>query len=518
LLKFSSFPFREVTQVFEQLITLITDPVAMATAVAAVTMGILLGALPGLTGPMAMALLIGVSYSMPKEYAIMAMTLIYMAGAYGGSMSAILLNVPGAPASAATALDGYPLAQQGQAGRAISMATIGSCIGSMMAVFAMAMLTPWLVEVSLLFTSWELLLLVVLGIVMAGGLSGDDPLKGLIAGALGLLLAMVGLDDLHTHARFTFGSHYLQAGFGLVAAIVGLFGISQVIITMAPRKLEVVRTASTVGRVFPRWEDIKGKFRVIFQSGIIGTFVGILPGLGADVGGWAAYGAAKRTSREPEMYGKGSIEGVTAAETGNNAVVPGSFIPMIALGLPGSAGAAIVMAALFVHGMKPGPTFLIDNQELFEYMVAGLMIGTVLMLIIGLLLARVIVHVLLIPRENIMAVVVALAVIGAYASKLQYGDVWLMLGFGVLAVVMRALSFPVAPLILGLVLGKLFDEFLRNSLIISGGSLRPLVERPIAFALAVLVTLMILLSIPAVQRFLSRVFRRSALNADSSNG
>ena len=488
---------------------MLTDPRAMAVAFGSVTVGVILGALPGLTGPMAMALLIGVSYSMQKEYAIVAMMLIYMAGAYGGSMSAILLNVPGAPASAATALDGYPLARQGNAGRAIAMATIGSCIGSMMAVSAMAMLTPWLVEVSLLFTSWELLLLVILGIVMAAGLSGDDALKGLIAGALGLLLAMVGLDDLHTHPRFTFGSHYLQAGFALVAAIVGLFGISQVIVTMAPKDTGVVRTASSVGRVIPRWADIKGRFRVIFQSGIIGTFVGMLPGLGADMGGWAAYGAAKRTSKLPDEYGKGSIEGVTAAETGNNAVIPGSFIPMIALGLPGSAGAAIVMAALFVHGMKPGPTFLIDNLQLFEYMVIGLMIGTVVMLVVGLLLAHVIVHVLLIPRENIMAVVVALAVIGAYAAQLQYGDVWIMLAFGVLAVVMRALSFPLAPLILGVVLGKLFDEFLRNSLIISSGSFRPLIERPIAFALACLVTVLILLSIPAVQRGLRRLFGRA---------
>jgi len=203
------------------------------------------------------------------------------------------------------------------------------------------------------------------------------------------------------------------------------------------------------------------------------------------------------------------MEGVTAAETGNNAVVPGSFIPMIALGLPGSAGSAIVMAALFVHGMKPGPTFLIDNQALFHYMVVGLMIGTVLMLVMGLLIAHVIVHVLLIPRENIMAVVVALAVIGAYASKLQYGDVWLMLAFGALAVVMRELNFPLAPLILGIVLGKLFDEFLRNSLIISGGSFRPLIERPIALGLTIIIALLVMASIPTVRRGLSRALFRS---------
>lgn len=505
---------------FEQLISILTDPAAMLTALAAVTVGTLLGALPGLTGPMAMALLIGVTYSFPAQYSVTAMMLIYMSGAYGGSMSAILLNVPGAPASAATALDGYPLAQQGKAGRAIAMATIGSCVGSIIAVAFMATLTPWLVKVSLMFTSWELLLLVIIGIVMAGGLSGDDPLKGLISGALGLLLAQVGLDDLHTYPRFTFGSNYLQAGFGLIAAIVGLFGISQVVIIMAPRVAAAVQPASKIGRVIPYWGDIKNRFRVMIQSGIIGTFIGVLPGLGADVGGWAAYAAAKRTSRKPEEYGSGSMEGVIAAESGNNAVIPGSLIPMIALGLPGSAGAAIIMAALFVQGLKPGPTFLMDNIQLFDYMVAGLMVGTVLMLVVGLTLAHGIIHVLTIPRENIMAVVVALAVIGSYASMLQYGDVWMMLAFGALAVVLRRLNFPLAPLILGIVLGGIFDEFLRNALIISGGSLMPIVERPIALGLAIVAVLLVLVSIPAVQRRLGALLtarRRRPTEAPSGS-
>lgn len=503
---------------FEQLLSILTDPYALLTALASVTAGILLGALPGLTGPMAMALLIGVTYSFSTETSVTAMMLIYMSGAYGGSMSAILLNVPGAPASAATALDGYPLAQQGKGGRAIALATVGSCVGSMIAVAFMATLTPWLVDVSLMFTSWELLLLVIIGIIMAGGLSGNDPLKGLIAGALGLMFAQVGLDDLHTHPRFTFGSHYLEAGFGLIAAIVGLFGISQVVVIMGPKTAAVRQTAASIGRVLPRWSDISNRFRVMLQSGIIGTFVGVLPGLGADVGGWAAYSAAKRTSKEPEGYGKGSMEGVIAAETGNNAVIPGSLIPMIALGLPGSAGAAIIMAALFVHGLKPGPTFLIDNIQLFDYMVAALMVGTVFMLVVGLTLAHGIIYILTIPRENIMAVVVALSVIGAYASLLQYGDVWMMLAFGALAVVLRRLDFPLAPLILGIVLGGIFDEFLRNALIISGGSLMPIVERPIALGLAIVAVLLILMTIPGVRRGISRLLRRSRRPASSTSG
>jgi putative tricarboxylic transport membrane protein len=247
--------------------------------------------------------------------------------------------------------------------------------------------------------------------------------------------------------------------------------------------------------------------RVILQSGVIGTFIGILPGLGADMGAWISYDMAKRTSRERDKYGKGSYEGVVAAETGNNAVVPGSLIPVIALGLPGSGGAAIIMAALFLHGLRPGPTFMFDNIGMFEYMVVGLFIGSFFLLAVGLALAHVIVHVLLIPRENIMAVVIALAAIGAYASKLQYGDVWMVVIFGAIAYVLRRLDFPLAPLGLGLVLGRMFDEFLRNALIISGGSLAPLWQRPICLVLLVVLVGFFLLSTPAAHRLLARVIR-----------
>ena len=486
-------------------VEILTSPLAIFVGFASMTLGIIMGALPGLTGPMAMALLLGVAYTMPTDISVLAMMLIYMGGVYGGSMSAILLNIPGAPASAATAIDGYQLAQQGLAGRAIAMATIGSCLGSLIAVTVMAFFTPILVDVSLLFTSWELLLLVMLGLLLAGGLGGDDPLKGWIAGGIGLLVAQIGLDDLHMYPRFSFGSHYLEAGVGLVAAIVGLFGISQVMVAMQTRDSDQPPIIAKVGRILPDWSDLKGRWRVVFQSGFMGTFIGILPGLGADMGAWASYALAKRTSRNPDRYGKGSMEGVIAAETGNNAVVPGALIPVIALGLPGSGGAAIIMAALYVHGLTPGPNFLIENRDLFDYMVVGLFIGTFIMLIVGLALAHVMGHILLVPRENIMACVVALAVIGAYASKLQYGDVWAALAFGGLAYVLRRLNFPLAPLVLGLVLGKIFDEFLRNALIISGGSLAPLYQRPICLVLVSLLLVSLVLSVPAIRRGLGRL-------------
>ena len=243
----------------DEVIRLLLDPMALFTIFWSMTLGIIMGAMPGLTGPMAMALLLGIAYTMPTEYSILAMMLIYMGGVYGGSLSAILLNIPGAPASAATAIDGYQLAQQGKAGRAIALTTISSCIGTLIAVAFMAYLTPWLVKVSLLFTSWELLLLVLLGIVMAGALSGDDPIKGWIAGLVGLLLAQIGLDDLHMHPRFSYGSHYLEAGLGLVAAIVGLFGISQVIVAMRERDVHLKPVTMKIGRIMPTFEDLKGR-------------------------------------------------------------------------------------------------------------------------------------------------------------------------------------------------------------------------------------------------------------------
>lgn len=488
----------------EQFLAIILDPYAIFTATWAMTLGIIMGAMPGLTGPMAMALLLGLAYQMSIEYSAVAMVLIYMGGVYGGSMSAILLNVPGAPASAATAIDGYQLAQQGRAGQTIAMVTVASALGGLIATVIMALLTPTLVQVSLVFTSWELLMLVVLGVLMAGSLSSDDPLKGWIAGFMGLLIAQIGLDDIHMYPRFSYGSNFLEAGIGLIAAIVGLFGISQVMMSMRERESMVEKVVENVHRVIPRWSDIKGRARVIIQSSFIGTFIGILPGLGADMGAWISYDAARRTSRNPQEYGKGSMEGVIAAETGNNAVVPGSLIPVIALGLPGSAGAAIIMAALFLHGVIPGPRFLTDNLDLFHYIVVSLAIGCVLLLVIGLILAHGIIYILTIPRENVMAVVLALAAMGAYASKLQFNDLWMMLAFGLLAYGMRRLGFPLAPLVLGIVLGRLLDVYLRNSLVISRGSMAPLWERPITGILFILALIVLATGLPPVQRFLRR--------------
>jgi putative tricarboxylic transport membrane protein len=480
----------------DQLIIVISDPWIILIAAWATILGIVMGALPGLTGPMAMSLLLSIAvYAMSVEGSVVAMMLIYLGGVYGGSLSAILLNVPGAPASAATALDGHPLAKRGQAGRVIGAVTLASFFGSLVSVALMATLTPWLVDFSLKFTAYELLILILIGIVISGSLSTEEPIKGWIAGILGLLIAMIGLDDINMHPRFSYDSSYLQAGIGLIAAVVGVFGISQVVEALRDRHPAYVPTAALVSRVYPRLSDFKNRTILIFRSGVIGNLVGILPGLGADMGAWVSYDVAKRLSKRKDNYGKGEMEGVIAAETGNNAVVPGSLIPVIALGLPGSAGAAIIMAGLFLHGLKPGPTFLIDNLDLFHYMVAGLLLGSFMMLIFGLIISNFVIYLLMIPRAIIMPVIVALGAMGAYASRLQFGDMIAMVVLGLIAYLGRRNGYPLAPFILGIVLGKLLDEYLRNATIISDGTLLPIVTRPISATLLVLLVFFIVYSL-----------------------
>jgi putative tricarboxylic transport membrane protein len=499
-----------------ELVNILTSPFALFTAVWSMGLGIIMGALPGLSGPMAMAMLLGLTYGLSPQLAAMSLILIYMGGVYGGSQSAILLNIPGAAASAATALDGYPMAKKGLAGQAIGYVTFASFIGTLISIAMLWALTPILVRFSLLFAAWEMTLLALLGVVVAGSLSSEDPLKGWISGFIGLMFAMVGQDELHGFPRFAFGNTYLAAGIGLIPALVGLFGLSEVAMTLSADSAAAQSPPrSKLSGVIPPLTGLIKHARVMLQSGLIGTFVGILPGCGADIGGWLSYDAAKRTSSHPEEFGKGAVEGIVAVESGNNAVVPGSIIPVIALGIPGSGGAAIIMAALFLQGLKPGPLFLIENRALYDNMIVGMIIGAFLLLIMGLLLAHVMVLILRIPREDVMGVVLILAVIGAYGAHLRISDVWLMLGFGLLGYVLRRNNFSLAPMVLGIVLGEILDGNLRRALLVTQGSLTPFVTRPISLVLLLVLIAMTMMSLSAPRRALARLVSHLGGNSKS---
>src|SRR5918996_2714486 len=479
----------------------------------ATLLGIVVGALPGLTATLGVALLTTLTFKMAAADAILILICMYVGAIYGGSRSAILLNIPGTPANAATTLDGFPLARQGLAGRAMGIATSGSVLGTLIGIFFLATIAPVLAEFALEFGAFEFFWLAVFGIVISGHLTSlDDPLKGWIAGFLGLLVAMVGQEGIHSYPRFAYGSTDLAGGIGLLPALVGAFGFSEILIVMKQPAAEVVKSATD--RVIPRLQDMLRYWRTIGRSGVIGTVMGIIPGVGEDLGAWASYAAARRASREREKFGKGSVEGLMAAETGNNAAVPGAIIPVLTLAVPGSAPAAVLLAAMFIHGVRPGPLIMIEFPTFIAETVAMLLLASAGILLYGLLLTRPLLYVLAVPRERLMPVIFVLCTIGSYAIASRVFDIWVMLAFGLLGFVLREMKYPMAPLVLGLVLGPILDTSLRRGLVLSDGSLAPFFVRPISLVLWLAILITVLLSFGAIRRGLARMLgRREAAGA-----
>lgn len=490
---------------FDALLQLITFESLFHVAWATL-LGIFVGSLPGLTATMGVALLTTLTYTLEKDAAILVLLCMYVGAIYGGSRSAILLNIPGTPASAATALDGYPLAMRGEAAKAMSLATAGSALGTLVGVLLLVLLAPPLADVALNFGSFEFFWLALFGIVISGQLTGGStPLKGYIAGLLGLMVAMIGSEGIHAHVRFSFGYDQLNGGIALIPAMVGAFGFAEVLSVMWRPKGQLVDTGSTHSRSLPRLIELwRYKFTII-RSGIIGTLVGIIPGVGEDIGAWASYATAKRLSKDKSLYGFGSTEGLTAAETGNSAVVPGALIPALTLAVPGSAPAAVLIAALFIHGVRPGPMIMIEQPEFIYSVAAMLILATCAIAIFGLSLTRVFIQILKVRREYLMPVVFTLCVIGPYALTQRVFDIWVMLFFGLFAFVFRQMNYPMAPLVLGIILGTLLDKSLRRGLTLSNGDFMPFLTRPISLAFATIITLTIILSIPTVRISLGRL-------------
>jgi len=477
----------------------------------ATLLGIIVGSLPGLTATMGVALLTTLTYSLDRDAAILTLICMYVGAIYGGSRSAILLNIPGTPASAATTLDGYPLAQQGKAAYAMGLATAGSALGTLVGIILLVLIAPPLAEIALEFGSFEFFWLAVFGIVISGQLTGDaSPLKGYIAGILGLLVAMVGSDGIHAHVRFTLGFDALNGGLGLIPAMVGAFGFAEVLTVMWRQKAALVSGSLGTDRSIPRLLDLWRYKFTIMRSGIIGTLVGIIPGVGEDIGAWGSYAVAKKTSKESDQFGKGSMEGLTAAETGNSAVVPGALIPALTLAVPGSAPAAVLIAALFIHGVRPGPMIMIEAAD-FVYLVAAMLFfATLAIAIYGLTLTRLFVLVLRIPREWLMPVIFVLCVIGPYALTQRIFEIWVMFAFGVLGFVLRQMKYPMAPLVLGIILGDLLDKSLRRGLTLSNGELEPFFTRPISAVFATIVVVSIVAGLPPVRRLAGRMLGNGA--------
>ena len=464
--------------------------------------GIIVGCLPGLSATLCIALLTTLTIKLPTNDAILILICSYVGTLYGGSRTAILLNIPGTAANAASCADGYALAQRGEAGRAIGIATSGAFSGTLFGVLCLAMFTPVLAEVALSFGAFEFFWLALFGVAMSGTIVGDDPVKGWLMGALGLFVAQIGQEGLYAHDRFTFGWDQLSGGIALIPALVGSFGFAEVLTTLADpveRKLVELRDST-----LPRFREVAQYWRTVIRSGVIGVLTGLMPGVGEDAGAWMSYAAAKATTKEKELFGKGSIDGLMAAETGDMSSIPGHIIPCLALGIPGSAPSAVLMAAMIIHGVQPGPMMMITHPQFVYDVVAMTSLATISILIFGLFLVRPLLLVLRIKRTVLMPIIFLLCTVGAFAGASRLFDIYSMLVIGIGAFFLRRRGYQMAPFVLGLVLGGLLDKSLRRGLVLSDGDLLPFFTRPICIGFATVTIFTILLYVPAFKSLVQR--------------
>ncbi len=465
--------------------------------------GIIMGILPGLSATLAIALLTTLTIKLQATDAILVLVCSYVGALYGGSRTAILLNIPGTAANAASCADGYALAQQGQAGRAIGIATSGAFVSTLLGVLFLATFTPTLAEVALSFGAFEFFWLSLFGVTMSGSIVGSDPLKGWLMGLLGLFIAQIGQEGLYAYDRFTFGWDELAGGIALIPALVGAFGLAEVLSTLAdPVERKIIDMKDSV---LPRFREILQYWRTVLRSGLIGVMTGLLPGVGEDAGAWMSYAAAKAASKEKEKFGKGSIDGLMAAETGDMSSIPGHMIPTLALGIPGSAPSAVLMAAMIIHGIQPGPMMLIEHPQFVYQMVAMTTLASLTILLFGLFGVRPLLLVLKVRRSVLMPIVFLLCTVGAFASASRLFDIYAMMAIGIGAFFLRRRGYEMAPLVLGLVLGHLIDRSLRRGLVLSDGSLVPFFTRPISVAFASVTIFTILLYVPAFKAAVKRV-------------
>ncbi|WP_108259463.1 tripartite tricarboxylate transporter permease [Mangrovicoccus ximenensis] len=480
-------------------LTVFTHPELLLMVGLGTFAGVYVGAIPGLSVTMAVSILISFTFSWEVLPAISLMIGIYMGGVYGGSRTAILLNIPGAPSAIATALDGYPMAQRGEAGQAIGVTTVMSFLGGLLGIAVLAMAAPVVSDFALTFQPRDYMLLAVLGILLVGSLSTGSLVKGIFSGALGLAVGSVGLDPLTFTERFTFGVPLLQGGISFIAVMIGMFGVSEALIQLQHVNSAAVR--QKIDRIVPSWGTVKKHLPLSMQTSFIGVIIGALPGTGGDIAALMAYDHAKRVTKKPSRpFGKGAIEGLVAPETANNAAVGGAFIPMMTLGIPGDAVTAIMIGALFIHGLNPGPMLMVTQPDMFWVIVGALVTANCFMLLFGLTGIRLFTKLVEMPRAVLIPLIMLLSIVGAYAVNNSVTDVYWMLGFGVFGYFMRHYGYPLGPVILGVILSRLLDDNWRRAIISEredlGAFFHGIVTSPLSLALSAAVVLIFLSQTP----------------------
>ncbi len=445
--------------------------------------GILGGALPGVSTTMTVALLAVITYSMDPLWSIILLSACQLGGTYGGSISATVLNIPGTPASAPTAIEGYALTKKGEAEVALGINVFTSFMGNNLGLVMLLVTMPFFVKLSMMFGPWEMFWFGVFGVFIAANLSEGDTLKGLIAATLGLIISCIGIDPIDGSPRFACGSTYLMAGIPLIPAMIGLYGFTEVFEGLTDVKVSSfpLRKTSLVGAARMWWQ-----YRWLsFRTSILGYIIGVAPGIGANVSCWVGYDHARSMSKEPEKFGHGSIEGLIGSETCNMANVPGAYAPVLSLGVPGDAPTAIMLGILMLHGIRPGPTFMITNPEWLYQIVVALFISGILFVVIGTYAGKALVRLFVsTPRTAMAAIVGVLCALGAYAANTNILDIYTAFAFGILGIIMNRLGMPVSPMVLGLILGAdLLDVEFRKALLAGKGSLAPFFTRGVSIVL-----------------------------------
>lgn len=451
--------------IFQQAEIIFTSPMLLLVCLGGVTLGILWGAMPGLSTTMAMALLIGLSAAMEQLPALMFMLGVYTGSVFGGAISAVLINIPGTPDAVPTMIEGHTLAKKGEGGLALGTAIAASFMGNWVGIVLLIAFIPLLLSLALEFQSWEMFLLAMWGIAISGTMSsGSMPLKGWMAGWLGLLISFVGLDAIHGVPRFTFGNLLLEDGISYVPILIGLFGLTEILRVLPQKSPQGIPTE--VGRIIPSMRWLFRYSTTAIRSGLIGTLIGAIPGAGANVASFLAYDVGRRRAKpeERKKWGKGSYEAIVCAEVANNANIGGSMLPTLTLGIPGNAAAAAILAALELKHIVVGPTIDIDHPGLIQFIYIGLIVANFLMYGMAILLIKPCVRLFALPPAVLLPLIVPMCVIGAYAVNLNFMDVYIMFAAGVVGYLLYRMGFPMAPMVLAVILGPLADENLRRAL------------------------------------------------------
>ncbi|MDY0289284.1 MAG: tripartite tricarboxylate transporter permease [Sphaerochaeta sp.] len=446
------------------------------------TLGIIVGAIPGLTSDLGIILCIPLTYTMEPTLAILILLAIYVGGTYGGSITAILINTPGTSANAATLFDGYPMTQKGEAFKALSMALYASTIGGLISAFVLLFAAPPIAKVTLLFGPAEYLALAVFGLSVIAGVSNDNIFKGLIGACIGIFVSTIGLDNISGMVRFTFDNIHLRRGIDLIIALIGLFAISEILMKSKynPRLDRKIVDPSSITRCTVTKEEYRRCRKPISLGTIIGVIIGATPGTGGGLAAFIAYNQIKQSSKHPETFGKGEIEGVAVSESANNAACGGTMIPMLTLGVPGDGATAILMGAFMVHGLVPGPMLFKEQGNILYAIMLGLIIINISLWFVGKFFTRFYAHITRIPFELLSCIVLIFCTAGAYSTNNSLYDVYYIYIFGIIAYYLRRMNFQLVPILLGIVLGPLAETNFRRALILSDGSLSIFVTRPIS--------------------------------------